>query len=139
VDHETFNHVADIGVRGYGNTPEEAFAGGARAMFSVMVDLETVEPRTGVEVECSAPDLETLFVEWLNELLFLSDSEGMVFSEFEVEIEKEGTVLKGKARGEPLVPEKHHTMTEVKAATYSQLKVEKMEDGRWAAQCIVDV
>jgi SHS2 domain-containing protein len=138
MDHETFDHVADIGVRGFGRSPEEAFAGGARAMFSVMVDLETVEPRTRVQVECSAPDLETLFVEWLNELLFLSDSEGMAFSDFEVEIGKGGTVLKGTARGEPLVPEKHHTKTEVKAATYSQMKVEK-EDGRWVAQCIVDV
>ena len=139
MDYETFEHVADVGVRGYGATPEEAFAGGARAMFSVMVELGTVEPRTEVEVECSAPELETLFVEWLNELLFLSDSGGMVFSDFELEIDRDGTALKGRARGEPLVPEKHRPKTEVKAATYSQMKVEKMTDGRWVAQCIVDV
>jgi len=139
VDYETFEHVADVGVRGYGATPEEAFAGGARAMFSVMVELERVEPLTGVEVECSAPEIETLFVEWLNELLFISDSRGMVFSEFELEIREDGTALKGRAQGEELVPEKHRPKTEVKAATYSQLKVEKTEDGRWVAQCIVDV
>lgn len=133
---EIFEHRADVGIRGRGRTLEEAFADAATAMFSVMVDLDTVRPLETFEVEVSASDEGALFVEWLNELLSLADLNGAVFSEFEVEIS--GNCLKGRARGEPWDLEMHEPKTEVKAATYSSLSV-KHEDGSYVAQCIVDV
>lgn len=135
-DYETFEHGADVGIRGFGRTVEEAFQNGAKAMFSVMVDLDTVKADHSVEVHCEAGDTEELFVEWLNELLALMGIEEMVFCEFKVEIN--GNKLIGTANGEIFDPQKHHAKTEVKAATYSNLKVERKDD-RWMAQCIVDV
>jgi SHS2 domain-containing protein len=133
---ERFEHKADVGVRGRGETLEEAFVEGARAMFSVMVDLDAVRPVETLEVEVSASDEGALFVEWLNELLSIADLNDMAFSEFEVEIS--GNALKGKARGEKLDLKRHEPKTEVKAATYSSLLV-KNENGSYVAQCIVDV
>lgn len=133
---EIFEHRADVGVRGFGETIEEAFIEGARAMFSVMANLDTVQPLESFEVEVSASDEGALFVEWLNELLSIADLNEMVFSEFEVEIS--GNSLKGRASGEKWDIEKHEPKTEVKAATYSQLLVKK-ENGSYVAQCIVDV
>jgi len=46
--------------------------------------------------------------------------------------------LTGVARGEMLNQQKHEARIEVKAATYSQLKVKKEKD-RYIAQTIVDV
>jgi SHS2 domain-containing protein len=140
-DFETFEHKADIGVRGFGATVEEAFENGAKAMFSVMVDIERVERRKEIKVACEAPDEELLFVEWLNALLAQKDVEEMTFSDFKVKrIRKEGVryVLEGSAFGEVFDSQKHRADVEVKAATYSQLKVFK-EGTTWTAQCIVDV
>ncbi len=134
--YETFDHRADIGIRGYGRGVEEAFENGARAMFSVMVDIKEVKPVDREEISCEAPDLETLFVEWLNNLLSVAHLNGELFSTFKVEIS--GVKLKGSAWGEGLDKERHHIMTEVKAATYSMLKVDR-EDDVYIAQCIVDV
>jgi SHS2 domain-containing protein len=133
---ETFEHKADMGIRGYGATLEEAFANGAKALFAVMIDIRSVNPKDAHEVKCSADDLETLFVEWLNRLLSIADSEGVVFSQFELEIR--GNMVDGKALGERLDRERHRPMVEVKAATYHMLKVGESEGG-FFAQCVVDV
>lgn len=134
--YETFDHRADIGVRGFGKSMEEAFENGAKAMFSVMVDIGEVKPAGTEDIICEAPDSETLFVEWLNNLLSVAHLTGKLFSGFKVEIT--GNSLKGLAIGERIDKKRHHILTEVKAATYSTLKVEKKDDV-YVAQCIVDV
>src|SRR5512143_2998712 len=121
--YETFEHEADIGIRGYGGTPEEAFANAAKAMYSVMVELGRVEQKQFRGVNVSAEDREQLLVEWLNALLAMSDVERMVFSRFEVRIE--GNVLTGTARGERFDRIRHEPRVEVKGATYHLLSVAK--------------
>ena len=139
MDYELLDHEADIGIRGYGNTIEEAFENGAKAMFSVMIDLDEVNPEKNVEIKCEAPDLETLFIEWLNELLTKKDIEEMSFSEFKVKINKNDLyTLKGVASGERFDQKKHKPKIEVKAATYSGLKIGK-KDEKIYIQCVVDV
>ena len=134
--YETFEHRADIGIRGYGKRVEISFENGAKAMFSVMADIHEVKAQDRKEVSCEAPDIEYLFVEWLNNLLSVSHLNGMVFSSFKVEII--GNKLKGSAWGEHIDTGRHKLMTEVKAATYSMLKVAK-ENDIYVAQCVVDV
>jgi len=138
--YEILEHEADAGVRGIGSSLEEAFCEAARGMFSLMVDLEEVRPERAVPVAVEAETLEVLFVSWLGELLALRDLEGMVFSQFEVKIKKAdgGWALEGKAYGEPLDPARHKPAVEVKAATYYGVKVGK-DDGRYIAQCVVDL
>jgi len=133
--YETFEHTADIGVRGKGKTAEEAFEQCAKAMISVMVDLETVNIVKTVKVEIDSEDLDSLLIEFLNEILAQIDITGIIFSEFKVKIEN--NKLTGELRGEDLNPSKHNTKTEVKAATFHQTFVKK--NGEWIAQCIVDV
>ena len=139
MDYELLEHEADIGIRGYGNTIEEAFENGAKAMFSIMIDLETVESEKNVEIKCEAPDIEALFVEWLNELLTKKDIEEMSFSRFEVKIYKDDIYrLEGTASGEKFDQKKHKAKLEVKGASYSGLKIGK-KDEKVFIQCIVDV
>ncbi len=134
---ETFEHGADIGVRGYGRSLEEAFANGAKALFSLIVEnFEEVRPKEKVDLEVSAELLDELFVAWLNKLLTVSALEHLVFCDFEVRI-KEGT-LSATALGEKLDPERHLLGEEVKGATFTLAKVEKVND-HWVAQCVVDV
>ena len=137
---ELLDHEADIGIRSWGKTVEEAFEHGAQAMFSVMVNLDTVTPHEEIKIQVGAEDLDSLFVEWLNELLAQRDISEMVFSEFSVDIDKVNTqyILTGKAKGEQLLHEKHEIRTEVKAATYFGLK-SGVDKKLHFFQCVLDI
>lgn len=139
--YEYLDHEADVGLRGIGATPEEALAEGARAMLHVMVNPETVTPTTEIPVRCQAGDLESLFVALLNELLYLREVNDTTLVDFRVtrlEETGDGWALEGVAAGEPLEPNKHELLTEVKAATYFGLKY-YTEGDRHVVQCVVDV
>jgi SHS2 domain-containing protein len=136
VNYETFEHGADIGIRGFGHTMAEAFENTAIALYSVMVNIPAVEASEKRSVTVSAPDNELLLIEWLNALLSLSDIEHMVFSKFKVKME--GASLTGTVWGERLDQERHEPNVEIKGATYYMLKVREA-DGRFVAQCVVDV
>jgi tRNA nucleotidyltransferase (CCA-adding enzyme) len=133
---EHFPHEADVGVRGFGATAAEAFEQGALALTAVVTRTE-VEPKIRVEVSCEAPDLELLFVEWLNAIIYEMAVRGMLFGRFSVRIE--GTRLTGTLWGEPVDVERHAPAAEPKGATYTALKVATNNDGIWSAACVVDV
>ncbi len=136
VNYETFEHEADIGVRGFGRTIEEAFENAAVALYSIIVNINKIQPSEKKIVTVTAPDLDLLLVEWLNALLSLSDIERIVFSKFSVKIENQS--LEGTAWGEPLDRQRHEPHVEVKGATYHMLSVTQ-KNGGYSAQCVVDV
>lgn len=133
---EHFPHDADVGVRGFGATPTEAFEQAAKALTAVVTHSK-VEPKVRVEVSCEAPDLELLFVEWLNAIIYEMAVRDMLFSRFAVQLED--TRLKGTLWGEPVDVERHAPASEPKGATYTALKVAADNNGIWSAACIVDV
>jgi SHS2 domain-containing protein len=138
---ETFEHGADIGVRGIGPTLEQAFENGARALFSIMVvNFSSVRPIDMYQISCTSFDLEALFTSWLNQLLAEADIKRYVFSDFKVkQIDSETFELSGLAFGEPFDPARFERGVDVKGATFTELKVYKRNDGFWVAQCVVDV
>jgi len=131
-----FHHQADVGVRGVGPTVEEAFAQAALAMTAVISDPQHVAADRMVAIRCAAPDLELLLADWLNALIYEMAVQRMLFSRFDVSIE--GHRLRASAWGEPIDRRRHRPAVEVKGATYTALRVAQ-EDGRWLAQCVVDV
>lgn len=139
--YEYLDHQADLGIRGIGKSAEEAFSEGAQAMLAAMADLNGVRPELGWTLHCTAPDLASLFVEWLNELLYQREVHGALFASAQViELKQtpEGWVLTGIAHGEPIDRARHDIHTEVKAATYSGLDY-RQEGSRYIVQCVVDL
>jgi SHS2 domain-containing protein len=137
MEYKIIEHTADTGIEVEAGSLEELFEGAATAMFSLM--MEGYEPGGDLEkmkISLSAEDLEGLMFDWLNELLFTSDSKGMMLSNFGVSIFD--TSLEAEFAGEPFDPAKHDTAAEVKAATYHQLTVQEWE-GAWYARAILDV
>jgi len=132
-----FEHLADIGIRGYAPTKAQAFEQAALALTAVITEPKGVKSELRVDITCDAPDDELLLVEWLSKLLYEMDVQDMLFSRFSVTIE--GNILRAEAWGEKLDVSKHDPVVEVKAATYSALKVRKDDEGIWTAQCVVDV
>ena len=134
---EHFEHEADIGVRGCGPTAADAFEQAAIAMTAVITDPANINPVEEADIECEGPDMELLLPDWLNAILFEMSTRGMLFGEFKVRF-NEGKLF-GTAKGERVDIERHRPTVEVKAATYTALKVTQQQDGTWLAQCVVDV
>jgi len=132
-----FAHGADIGIRGWGATPAEAFEQAARALTAVVSDPAQVGTLQSVRVECAARDLELLLYEWLNALVFQMATRHMLFAGFSVAISGGG--LSAELRGEPVDVSRHAPAVEVKGATFTELAVRREADGRWCAQCVLDV
>ncbi|MGL6159186.1 archease [Microbulbifer sp.] len=134
---EHFSHEADMGLRGYGATPEEAFEQTGLALTATVTELDSVSPDERVDVECEAPDLELLLVDWINALVYEMATRKMLFSRFAVKLD--GNRLSGSAWGEPVQRQKHMPAVEAKGATYTALKVCEQENGGWMGQCVIDV
>ena len=132
-----FEHGADIGVYGSGTTEAEAFIQAALAVTAVITDPDRVAAKIKLELSCEAPDIELLFVDWLNALIYEMASRNMLFSRFEMELTT--THLHAFVWGEKLDQNKHQPAVEVKGATYTALKVYHDKDGIWYAQTVVDV
>lgn len=134
---EHFPHGADVGVRGAGDSKEEAFAQAAVALTAVVTEPTSVSGKECVDIACEAPDDELLLVNWLNALIYEMATRKMLFSRFEVRID--GAKLAAKAWGEALDLDRHQPGVEVKGATCTALSVKRDAQGVWVAQCIVDV
>ncbi len=134
---EHYSHPADMGIRGFGPTKEEAFSQAAMALTAVITDLKTVEPKEMVEINCHEQDDELLFISWLNALIYEIATRHMLFGKFNISIKDQR--LQAKAWGEQIDLKKHSPAVEVKAATYADLKVQQDKSGNWLVQCIVDV
>jgi len=134
---EHFAHDADVGVRGFGRTKEEAFENAALALTEIVTEPASIIPRQAIEFDCAAPSDELLLADWLNRLIFEMAVQHLVFGQFKVRIE-EGR-LHGQAVGEKIDRARHAPAVEPKGATFTALKVERRSDGGWSAQCVIDV
>ena len=134
---EVIEHTADIGIRSFGATPEEAFENAAAGMFSLITAIEGVNDSEEFRVEVEAEDHETLLVEWLNELLYIFESNRVLLTRFEVTDLGENH-LHGKAWGEPIDESRHELKCDIKAVTYHMLKVVKTHEG-WETDVIFDI
>ncbi|MEJ2391348.1 MAG: archease [Gammaproteobacteria bacterium] len=133
---EHFQHEADIGIRGIGNSKAEAFAAAALAMTAVITDPVNVQAQDVISIHCEAPDDEILLVDWLNALVYEMATRNMLFSQFDIEITN--GLLTARCWGEKIDQQRHQPSVEVKGATYTELKVSQNEQ-HWIAQTVVDV
>jgi SHS2 domain-containing protein len=129
--------TADVAFLAYGKDLNELFANAALAVFEVMINTKQVKKEKEEKVYVEGHDLESLMFNWLNELLYVSDSKNLAFSEFDVKIDEKNFKLEAVCKGEKIDPQKHETRTVVKAATYHHMKIWK--EDVWKAQVILDI
>ena len=123
-EFEIIDHTADVGIIAYGADMNEAFANAAKGLFSLITELDDVEEVVHRDIELTAPDQESLLVEWLNELIYLFDAEQIIFKKFDI-TELNNTHLKARSYGHEVDSSRHKLKTGVKAATYHMLKIDK--------------
>jgi len=135
--YEFIEHTADLGFKAFGASLEALFAHAAEAFFEALVDLKTIEERTERSIETRAGALDDLMLNWLDEFLYLYDTEGLLFKRFQIQSIKENHI-QARASGEILDPSRHEIRAGIKAVTYHQLYVEE-RNGLWEAQVILDI
>lgn len=131
-----FDHDADIGIIGRGNSLAECFVDAAKSVFTLMSgDLSNIKPYVKVSFDFKEDDVELAFVTWLNLLIGQAQAENLIFSQFQMS-NKDGCWY-GEAQGEKWRDDIERGI-DVKGATLTMLSV-KQENGKWEARCVVDV
>jgi SHS2 domain-containing protein len=126
--YEVFEHTADIGLHIYGSTLAELFVHAAQGMESLMVAPEQVRVMTSREISVEGRDTVALLVAWLNEFIFLFDTEHLLFREVEIGLISE-TRLSGRASGEPYDEQRHELSSAIKAVTWHEAAINRTEQG----------
>lgn len=130
-------HTADIGFEAFGESREAVFGNAARALFHLIVELDSVEPREALPIKVESRDPAGLLVDWLSELLYLHDAEGWLFRDFTIDSLADNA-LAAVAHGETIDAARHQLKLLVKAITYHQLALEHAPGG-WRARVYVDI
>ncbi|MEJ2500058.1 MAG: archease [Campylobacterales bacterium] len=133
--YDYFDHDADIGIIGRGESIETAFTSAAEAMFAIMGTNACSDPSERVDIAFAEPDPELALVQWLNLLLAEAASRRLLLYRFR--LTHHGREWKGSAQGCPLNMLDARG-TEVKGATLTMLSVSQ-NAGTWEARCVVDV
>jgi SHS2 domain-containing protein len=128
---EFLEHTADVYIRAHGKTMEEAYENSALAMFEVMTDTDKVAPAREETLEVEAEDQYALLYNWLEALLVKFETEGMLYSKFQITDWKETEEIfkfKAKVWGEKFDPQKHPQRVGVKAVTYHRMMIMREKD-----------
>ncbi len=132
--YEEIEHTADLALRVRGDTLEELFANAARGMFYLMYgDGQPETATTEHAVQLESLDMETLLVDWLNELLYLADAYQESFNRF-VFSELQPARLKVEVGGGKAPALKKV----IKATTFHGLSIERSRSG-YTVDIIFDV
>ncbi len=133
-------HTADVMFEAYGNNLEELFENAALALESSMVNLPTIKKNEDYDTTLESANLESLLYDFLSELIFVKDTKGLLFSEFEVVITHvKAYKLFAKCKGDFLDQNKHELLDDVKAVTMHDFVLEQKHDKTWFCRIIIDV
>lgn len=133
---EYFDVTADIGVKVWGVNINEVFENTAIAVTSLMLDPLKIGKKIVKDLIIEGNDLSSLLVNWITELLIIRDSEGILFSSFEVNVSEDGRSLNAKNYGDYFIG--NDLEMDIKAITYSLFKLEK-RDGQYYLQFVLDI
>lgn len=135
--YETLEHTADIGIKVKASSLEELFKKAGLAITELSTEKQKVQypEKHKIVIMQKASNAEELFVNWLNEIISSSSAESLVFEDFKINQITE-QLIDAVAIGSD--NRNYKTNIEIKAATYHQLKVQKI-NSHWQAEVIFDV
>jgi len=132
--------ISDMAFEATGDTTAELFQAAALALFEGMADTHRLRLRVRKEIHLRHAQIDQLMYDWLSELIYLKDAEGLLFGEFKVELSQNSEWnLTATVRGEPIDPKRHGLRADAKAVTYHQFEVAQTETGGWKARVVVDI
>ncbi len=123
-------HRTDAEIEAYGRNLEKAFENAGLATEETMVTLSSIEPKIKRIIKVQGEDLESLLYSWLEALISLQDTRGMLFSKLSCKISRKKNLfeLKAACLGEKFDPNEHEQKTAIKAPTYHDMKIIQKEN-----------
>jgi len=137
LSYQIIDHTADLGIIVEGTDEKNLFIRAAQAMTDLMVEGDISKETVIKDVLVEGEDFPDLMVRWLGEILYLFDGEKLLV--YSIEIKSiSPTKLKSTLTLSSFEPEHHQVKREIKAVTYHQISVDKVNDG-WQARIIFDI
>ena len=136
VDFEFLEHTADIAVKVKANTLNDLFTDTAKVMFHLITDYQPTSSNKR-KIYLKSETMEDLLIYWLNELLSLFYTYNFLPAGYNINLDKKKMCfLKGEVYGEYC--SELNINTEVKAATYHNVNIEK-KNGKFKVEIVFDV
>ena len=118
--------VADVAFEAKGKNLEELFVSCAEALENTMAELKSISPKIKKEIKLKNESADILLYDFLGELIFLKDTEQMIFGKFLVKIKQNKNYeLNAKIFGEKIDSKKHKLEDDVKAVTMHFFTIKK--------------
>ena len=131
--------TADVAIESRGDTLEELFTASAMATFEVMADTGGIQPEIKKTLRLENSEVDGLLFDWLAEIIYLKDSESMLFGKYNLKITKNTKYqLDAEILGEEINQSKHDLRCDVKAITFHLFEVYQKE-GKWISRFILDI
>ena len=131
--YEILEHKADLRIRAFGKTKEELFLNMLKGMTDSQKP-EKIREKIKQEIKIKSLDLPSLLVDFLSEILYLSQVNKEIYNNVKFkkfsETEIEGTLFGQRVErfGE-----------DIKAVTYHNLDLHQRNDGTWEAIVLFDI
>lgn len=135
----TLEHTADLALEAHGQTPADCLETLCLGLMAQITDVAAVAPREEQVIEVTGMDAPETLVTLLGEILYRVNAQGRLFSRFRA-LEAGPERIRLSAWGEPRDPDRHAFETEIKAATYHELRFAPDESGPgWRLRVVFDV
>lgn len=138
-----WDHTADVGIDADGDDPGDCLAMAAHALTEVVTGRSQRLPNRGGEAHdvcVEAPDHGALAVAFLSEVLWLMESQGLLWLSGGVHVEAggDGYIARAGANMVRHDPRSHGRGVEVKAVTYHDLFFGR-DGNRWRLRVVLDI
>lgn len=144
--YEAIEYLSDVKLRVFGKDLIELFENAAEGMFSLIIDIESIEKKFEKKMKINLREkigLEDLLIIWLEKILYLNEVNDLIFSEFKIidlinnESESRISAL---LKGEKINLKKHEIFLQIKAPTYHNLFIKQdNEAGIFTVDIVFDV
>ncbi len=138
--YKFFEHTADIIFEAYGRTLERLFENSGLAVEEIMVDLKTLNTKEHYEITLESDNLEGLLYDFLSELIFVKDTEGLLFNKFNIVVHHKNKKyeLFAKCEGDFIDRKKQELGDDAKAITMHEFEIKK-KSNLWMSRVLVDI
>ncbi len=131
--------TADAAFDAFGKTIEEVFENCALATAGIMIDFKTLKTKITKKIIIVAENEEKLLFNFLDQIIFLKDSEQLLFKKFKVKITNAKQFrLESDCIGDKINQETQKLGNDLKAVTYHNFKLEQTKQG-WSARIVLDI
>ncbi len=132
--YQFLEHTADIKFQVYGKTLNEVFENAILAIAEYLSRGQKIKPSKGRIMSVSGTDYESLFYNFMDEIIYLLDAENFITTKAKVTIR--GYNLQAELFGDKA--SNYKDLDHIKAATYAEMYIKKTDNG-FEAQAVLDV